>query len=186
MKGFRTDKVHPHGYLPDYLQLATELGPAATVCEIGVYHGHSLAMWQCLFPDGMVIGVDREPSCVWPEGTHQILATQDDPALAEKVLALAPGGCSLIVDDASHIAHLSAETYRLLWPVVAPGGCYVLEDWADAWIHPSWSRPAKHDPSLRSYELTDYAPELINALRDGAASVTYTYEGLVIIRKAAQ
>ena len=60
---FATDKVQ-HGYLPAYLRIAAELGPAARVCEIGVQHGHGLDMFQALFPDGLVAGVDanrRQP-----------------------------------------------------------------------------------------------------------------------------
>lgn len=182
---YSTDKVSPHGYLPDYQKLAAELGPAAVVCEIGVYHGGSLAMWQDLFPDGVVIGVDREPSCIWPEGTIKVMANQDEAGLADKVAIFAPGGCDLIVDDASHIGHLSEATFGLLWPLVRAGGFYVVEDWADPWVHPSWTRWPTVDPSLKGDELVDFVPSLINALRDGAASVTYTYEGLVIIRKAA-
>ena len=102
MTGFTTDKVTPHGYLPDYLRLAADLGTAAVVCEVGVKGGDSLVMWQHLFPDSpAVIGVDNDPNATWPEGTHRIVAGQDDPGLAEKVREFAPDGYDLIVDDAS-------------------------------------------------------------------------------------
>ena len=180
---YNTDKVEPHGYMPDYMRLVKELGPAATVCEVGVMHGGSLAMWQDLFPHGTVIGVDKNPDATWPEGTLRIVAEQDDPGLGDLVREHAPDGCDLIVDDASHIGHLTRATFASLWPLVKPGGIYVVEDWADPWVFPGWMRWPHVDPSLEGDELIDYVPELIGALKDGAAQVTYTYEGLVIIRR---
>jgi hypothetical protein len=184
MSGFTTDKITPHGYFHDYLKLAAAIGPAATVCEVGVMAGDSLVMWQHLFPSGLVIGVDHEPGSTWPAGTARIDAEQDDPALGDMVRGHAPGGCDLIIDDASHIGHLTAATFKSLWPLVKPGGFYVVEDWADSWVFPSWPRWQDVRPELKGDELIDYVPTLIEALKDGAREVTYTSMGLVIIRKA--
>lgn len=183
MTGFTTDKIEPHGYFPDYMNLAAALGPSATVCEVGVLKGESLVMWQHLFPSGRVIGVDKDAGSHWPEGTLRVEAQQDDPRLADLVAAHAPGGCNLIIDDASHIGHLTAATFALLWPLVVPGGYYVVEDWADPWVFPHLLRWPDVDPSLKGDELIDYVPSLIEALKDGAQEVTYTRMGLVIIRK---
>ncbi len=152
-----SDKIN-HGYLPAYQRIAGELGPAARVLEIGVLRGESLRLWQALFPQGRITGVDVSPHAVWPEGTIKVLADQDDPRLPE----LAGGGpFDLIVDDASHDmggtvfgeftwtqmavplpagAGSTARTFALLWPLVAPGGYYVIEDW---WLslHPTWGYP---------------------------------------------
>ena len=180
---FSTDKVHTHGYFPDYLKIAEAVGPAAVVCEIGVEHGASLEMWQHLFPAGTVIGVDCKAGAGWTEGSIKIVAQQDDPRLADMVREHAPGGCDLIVDDASHIGHLSAATFALLWPLVKPGCYYVLEDWADPWVFPHALRWPQIDPSLAGDELVDYVPQMITALKQDAATVTYTREGLVILQK---
>jgi hypothetical protein len=179
---YSTDKVTPHGYMPDYMRLAGELGPGTTVCEVGVLDGGSLAMWQQVF-GGTVIGVDNNPAAKWPDGTVRIVAEQDDPGLGDLVREHAPDGCGLVVDDASHIGHLTRATFASLWPLVKPGGFYVVEDWADPWVFPDWLRWPQVDPSLAGDELVDYVPELITALKDGAAQVTYTYEGLVIIKR---
>jgi len=87
---FATDKW-THGYMPAYLRIAAELGPAARVCEVGVFGGESLAMWQALFPDGLVCGVDREAGCAWPPGTVAVVRSQDDPALPELLRQHADG-----------------------------------------------------------------------------------------------
>lgn len=183
MARFATDKDEPHGYLPDYLDLVDRVGPEAVVCEVGVLHGHSLSMWQELIPQGTIIGIDNNPNAGWPAGTHKIVAEQDDPELPWKVTEFAPDGCDLIVDDASHIGHLTAATFAHLWPMVNPGGFYVVEDWADRWVSPHLPGWADMDPKYLGDELQDYVPELIKSLKDGATSVTYTYEGLVVIQR---
>lgn len=124
---FATDKLQ-HGYLPAYLRLAAEFGPAARVCEVGVQYGHGLDLFQALFPAGLVAGVDVNPGCRWPDGTAQVIAAQDDPGLPARLAAHAPEW-DLIVDDASHDGQLTVATLRLLWPLLAPGGAYVIEDW---------------------------------------------------------
>lgn len=186
MTGFTTDKVSPHGYLPDYLRLAADLGTRAVVCEVGVKTGESLVLWQHLFPHSpAIIGVDHDPGSVWPEGTHRIVASQDAPDLGDLVRQSAPGGCDLIVDDASHLGHLSAATFASLWPLVHPGGYYVVEDWADPWVDPSLPRWPQINPEFAGDELVDYVPGLIEALKDGAQTVTYTRQGLAIIRRGS-
>jgi demethylmacrocin O-methyltransferase len=120
---FDTDKIYQHGYFPAYAEIAARLGPSARVCEIGVAAGESLRMWQSLFPLGEVTGVDIHPEAVFPAGTRRVIAGQDDPCLAEL------GPFDLIVDDASHDGNLTRETFALLWPRLAPGGFYVVEDW---------------------------------------------------------
>jgi 8-demethyl-8-alpha-L-rhamnosyltetracenomycin-C 2'-O-methyltransferase/8-demethyl-8-(2-methoxy-alpha-L-rhamnosyl)tetracenomycin-C 3'-O-methyltransferase len=124
---FATDKAE-HGYLPTYLRIAAELGPAARVCEVGVRAGHGLDMFQALFPEGLVAGVDRDAGCRWPPGTVPVICGQDDPELFVHLgnYSLA---WDLIADDASHDGNLTTATFRLLWPLVAPGGFYVIEDW---------------------------------------------------------
>ena len=124
VRGGLTDKI-TQGYLPSYLRIAADLGPDAAVCEVGVYHGASLRLWQALFPLGRVTGVDSSPYADWPEGTVRVVAGQDDPGLPGKV----GGPFGLVVDDASHDGTLTAATFRLLWPLVQPGGYYVVEDW---------------------------------------------------------
>ena len=177
---FDTDKIAPHGYLPDYDRIAVSLGESAVVCELGVLYGGSLKLWQSLFPDSpAIIGVDRDENAIWPEGTVRIVAAQDDPYLGAKVRAHAPGGwLDLIVDDASHRGCPTAAAFAQLWPLVAPGGYYVVEDAADNRMFPEWPRP-------ESDALWDWVHNLISALDDGARTVTYTREGLVIIRRCA-
>jgi 8-demethyl-8-alpha-L-rhamnosyltetracenomycin-C 2'-O-methyltransferase/8-demethyl-8-(2-methoxy-alpha-L-rhamnosyl)tetracenomycin-C 3'-O-methyltransferase len=124
---FATDKV-AHGYLPSYLRIAAELGPSARVCEVGVQRGDGLDMFQALFPDGLIAGVDVSGDCRFPDGTIGFRAAQDYPRLPEALAQHSPQW-DLFIDDASHDGQLTVATMRLLWPLLAPGGFYVIEDW---------------------------------------------------------
>jgi len=119
-----TDKEE-NGYLPTYRHIAADLGGYARVCELGVQRGGSLRLWQKLFPFGEVVGVDCDAQAVWPPGTRQVTRRQEDPELP----AILGGQFGLIVDDASHLGAETMATFTNLWPLVAPGGYYVVEDW---------------------------------------------------------
>jgi len=136
-RGPVTDKF-TNGYIPAYLELAARYGPAARVLEVGVLDGGSLRLWQDLFPDGLIAGADINGEATWPDGTVRIVANQAGDDLARRAAVVSPSGWDMIVDDASHDGGLSEATFRLLWPQVAPGGVYVLEDW-EVGYRPEWT-----------------------------------------------
>jgi hypothetical protein len=169
---FQTDKI-AHGYMPAYHKIAARLGLAARVCEVGVFFGGSLATWQVIFPDGLVAGVDNYRHAQWPEGTVRIFASQDDPELP-KLLAEHSAQWDLIVDDASHDGRLTAKTLGLLWPLVAPGGYYVIEDWFTGYD----DYPGYDDSMLR------LAEALLERLHEDTDTDSVEYRhGMAIIRK---
>ena len=171
---YHTDKV-AQGYMPAYLDIAADLGPAARVCELGVFSGGSLAAWQQIFPQGLVAGVDVNPDMGWPPGTIRIVASQDDPALPGLLLEHA-GEWDLIVDDASHDGALTAAALEHLWPLVAPGGFYVIEDWFVGF--------ADYAGACKSPAMLNVAQGLLERLRPGTDTewVSYRY-GMAVIRK---
>lgn len=125
MSEFNTDKITVHGYLPAYRELAERLGPAARVCELGVLNGESLRLWQHLFPDGEILGVDHNENAIWPQGTVRVVSFHDDAALPRKL----GGTFDLIIDDGNHYGPTVTKSFSILWPLVRPGGYYVIEDW---------------------------------------------------------
>jgi hypothetical protein len=175
---FDTDKIS-HGYLPVYLKIASEIGITGHVAELGVHAGGSLAMWQSLFPSGLVAGVDYVETCVWPEGTHKILTTQTSVALPGQLTGLSPGGYDLIVDDCSHDGTLTRRSWELLWPLVKPGRYYVIEDWQVAF--PPWQYGTSMLTTAQSF-----LPIVGNPAHaaTGLESAEYRF-GMVILRKSA-
>lgn len=200
---FQTDKV-THGYLPTYLRIAAEIGVRGRVCEVGVHAGASLRMWQALFPYGLIVGVDNQSAPIpdsatlesgaemarymdivrsdqsgsfWPDGTESVVAEQDDPALAEKIAAFSPA-YDLIVDDASHVGCLTRATFGLLWPLVAPGRFYVIEDWSiSVWHNPMFTRD-----NGEMLEAVQSLLLMLDSQDSEVESVEYRY-GLAIVRK---
>lgn len=174
---FATDKIG-QGFLAPYLRIAAELGAAARVCEVGVWRGESLEMWQALFPAGTIAGVDVDPLATWPEGTHRVVTSQDNPQLPARLAEIC-GEWDLIVDDASHDGDASAVTFRLLWPLVAPGGYYVLEDWqVGIATVPPWN--GQYGPGMLT--LAQSFLRMLDTLDGPLESVTYRY-GLAVLRK---
>jgi len=180
-----TDKIE-QGYLAPYFQLAAELPDDPVVVEVGCAHGAGLALFRSLWPAATLIGVDhlRPPELVrtiWDVRASLIVSDQADPALLTKILARLldrDRRPDLIVDDASHDGPKTLGTWALLWPIVAPGGFYVVEDWFVGFdTHPDY------DGSM-----LDFARKLLMTLdgqSSGVESITYRY-GLIVIKKRAE
>lgn len=127
------------------------------VLELGVFHGGMTFLLPSLDPNLRYLGVDWLPEL---PAVSAILArrpdigdrvrivfgtSQDDPALP----ALATehfGGepLDLILDDASHMYGYTRRAFTQLFPLLRPGGLYIVEDWG--WAHwrgfvppPSWT-----------------------------------------------
>ncbi|WP_431297608.1 class I SAM-dependent methyltransferase [Tabrizicola sp. BL-A-41-H6] len=105
-------------------------GRSVSFLEIGVYKGGSLRMWRNFFaPTARLTFVDIDPACKALElpGTEVRIGDQADPAfLAE--LAAARGPFDMIVDDGGHQMHQQIASFVALWPHLADGGLYIVED----------------------------------------------------------
>jgi len=190
---FRTDKVTEHGYLPAYLAITAgvayhngAVGRRPVVVELGVRDGASLEMWQTLLPDAVVIGVDNSLACenACPRGTRFIHADQDDQDLEDRIVAViadelgAFSHVDLLVDDASHDGNLTFISMQNLWPLVRPGGFYVIEDWYVGFgTHPDYDS-SMLDTIHRTMEAFMHKPNL-----SGIESLELRY-GMAIYTKA--
>lgn len=165
------------GYLPTYLTLAGAIGTQGRVCELGVQAGYSLELWQALFPDGLVVGVDSNAASTWPAGTCRVVAKQEDPALPGLLVQLSPTGYDLIVDDASHDGPTTRAAFEALWPLVVGGGTYVIEDWQTGFDGIGFD--------LWDGSMVDLACDLLDALkRPGGEVCQITYRhGLILLRR---
>lgn len=185
---WKTDKI-ANGYLPAYLQIALRLGQDARVLELGVDNSHSLEMWRDLFPDGEIVGVDNRQAAL-DSVIHSgltaacLLGEQDDPKLPQRIInATDLDEFDLIVDDASHLANLTRTSLVNLWPLLASGGFYVIEDWGVG-----FPRAAPiYDPRMLVFVqslVEQFNPSLAaeSVYLDEVARITFE-PGLVILQK---
>lgn len=108
-----------HGYMPIYERMINR-DDIGVVLEIGVHQGASLRTWRDWFPYAKIVGVDK---VLLIEPEERIFVMQCD---AQEVRIT--GFINLIIDDGSHIASEQLATFKNLWPNVAAGGWYVIED----------------------------------------------------------
>jgi len=136
---YGTDKgSHHHNYVETYESLFEDVRlTIKSLIEIGAggvtYKGErcaSLQMWRDWFPDAAVVGVDSDPSVQGDYGPRIKLAIGDQTSRSTLDLAvsMAGGWPDIIIDDGSHINRLSIATFEYLWPHLAHGGVYVIED----------------------------------------------------------
>jgi hypothetical protein len=145
----RTDK-NEHGYLPIYEKYLYPVRTKFTsILELGVYNGNSLSMWRDWFPDAKIYGLDINPQTQPVEGCEIVIGSQDSRVVTD--LARRVDGFDLIVDDASHVADLTARSWELLWESLRPGGYYIFEDllcsYLKEMVNTGWPGMMFNDPS---------------------------------------
>ena len=64
-------------------------------------HGHGLDLFQALYPDGLVCGVDADGGCRWPDGHRLRHLRPGQPCPCRAGSLAVSRGWDLIVDDAS-------------------------------------------------------------------------------------
>lgn len=146
---------------------------AERVLELGLWKGGSMAFWaEALAPTRMV-GVDRTPrsssaafDCYIAERADRLSVywgvDQGDQARLQTIVAAAfDGPLDLVIDDASHLYGPTRTSLETLFPLLRPGGVYLIEDWA--WSHwPAYQGP--NSPFAGEIPLTRLACELLEAV----------------------
>jgi demethylmacrocin O-methyltransferase len=103
------------------------------VLEIGIggYQtgtgGSSLRMWRTYFPKARVYGIDIEPRDLREPRIETFCGSQADPGFLRSVVDRT-GSPDLIVDDGSHRSEDVVASFEVLFPLLARGGIYVIED----------------------------------------------------------
>lgn len=106
--------------------------------ELGIFKGSSLLLWQDYFPNGVIVGLDRELVRVEGDRIRIYKGEQQDGKLLHQISnEIAPDGWDVIIDDASHMAGPTRISFWHLFERLKPGGIYVIEDWGtgywDSW-----------------------------------------------------
>lgn len=129
-----TDKG-THGYLEHYRR---HLGPLRhrrnLLFEIGVggydspSPGGSPALWRDYLPRSVIVGLDLHPKTArLGRRVHLTQVDQSDSVGLTSVVT-EYGRPNIVIDDGSHMGDHVIASFRTLWPLLQPGGLYVVED----------------------------------------------------------
>jgi hypothetical protein len=131
-----TDKWGAHFYTPVYHQLFAHLREKPVrLFEIGIggyefarLGGASLAMWADYFPNGRILGIDVCAKTLDLGPRVSIRQGSQDDAVFLARMSAEHGPFDIVIDDGSHVpAHVIA-SFDVLFPLLADGGLYVIED----------------------------------------------------------
>jgi Methyltransferase domain len=104
-------------------------GRPVRMLEIGVLGGGSLDIWQrYLGPDAQIVGIDISPQFAVLNPDFQVhIGDQADAGFIAEVNAQS-GPFDIVVDDGGHEMHQQIGSFEALYPLLAEGGCYIVED----------------------------------------------------------
>ena len=173
---FGTDKRREHHKYTDlYAMLFDPLREVVeNITEVGVLYGHSVPMWLDYFPRATVHAIDRSASALTAareflnasghtlRRVRLLLGSSKDPKALER-FGIAHGTMDIVIDDGDHSPAGQERTLLTLWPIVKPGGYYIIEDMAtganrhsglyDGKLEKSGSVPMVHNPSAAAYSI---------------------------------
>jgi SAM-dependent methyltransferase len=166
----------PASLLRDYQAALRFLGGVSVdrVLEIGMWDGGSLALLNEIFSPGLLVGVDlqqrsdseyfRDYVLAHPQTrftTHWGVDQADVEALRDVVRQTDVEAFDLIVDDGAHLYAPTKAAFQELFPLLRPGGCYVIEDYG--WVHlPEMQAPDSPWSDQRS--MAELVYEIVGAM----------------------
>jgi predicted O-methyltransferase YrrM len=129
-------------YLRVYEDLASGFSPRS-ILELGIFQGGSYVFLDKLFKPRRMSAVEIRPKPVAPlldylsrtenRSVHFGTSQCDGDKLRQIVLGELADELDLVVDDASHTYEETRASFEFLFPLLSPGGIYVIEDWS--WAH---------------------------------------------------
>jgi cephalosporin hydroxylase len=178
-------------YLQIYDDLAADFSPRS-ILELGIFQGGSYAFLDKLFnPRRMsAVEISRHPVealCHYVAGKedrflHFSTSQSDGEVLEQIVRSELANELDLVVDDASHAYEQTKASFEILFPLLQPGGIYVIEDWSWA-HHPNLQSP--DNPRSKSHALSNLVFEQIMLLGSTPfISEIRIWPFLYLIRKA--
>ncbi len=129
-------------YLRVYEDLASGFSPRS-ILELGIFQGGSYVFLDKLFKPRRMSAVEIGPQPVplllrYVAGmenrfVHFSTSQCDREILEQIVRKELADQLDLVVDDASHTYEGTKASFEFLFPLLRPGGIYVIEDWS--WAH---------------------------------------------------
>jgi demethylmacrocin O-methyltransferase len=198
---FGSDKWGVHRYTPHYERHFAPLRDREMVLlEIGIggyareqQGGASLRMWKWFFPRAQVVGLDLEDkSFVDEDRITSVQGSQTNGRLLRRICARF-GAPTIVIDDGSHRPPHVIKSFQVLFPLLAAGGLYVIEDIQTSYW-PQWKGSLDLDDPTTSMAMVKRLVDGLNfeEFLDEAYEPTYTdlniravhcYHNLVVIEK---
>ena len=120
-----------HHYIPLYDRYFSHFrGTRVRFLEIGVSQGGSLDLWRSYFGEkATIFGIDIDADCARFDGISGSvrIGSQSDPEFLDDVVS-EMSGIDVVLDDGSHRMDHIRETLTHLFPKLARGGTYLIED----------------------------------------------------------
>ena len=166
------------------------------ILELGLWDGGSAAFWFECFQPRKHVGIDLQGRgdseyfrhYISSRGLSARLKTYwetnqaDTPKLRSIVSREFDGPLDLLIDDASHFYHPTKSSFECLFPLLRPGGLYIIEDWA--WEH--WKElDSPGHPWADEEGLTNLVCELVQATGTSTALIQSltTYQGFTVVER---
>jgi hypothetical protein len=182
-------------YLPVYERHFERFrGKDFGMLEIGVFRGGSLELWRRYFGDRMrLFGIDINPACaeLVDKPNEVRIGSQADPEFLKRVVD-EMGSVEIVLDDGSHVAEHQRISFETLFPLLADGGLYVIEDISTSYWRKNFDggyrRPGTAIEMAKSV-IDDmhhwyHGRNFVSAARDQVAGVHF-YDSIVVIEKSA-
>ena len=100
--------------------------------EIGVQNGGSLETWANYFTNGSIfVGCDINTKCselVFSDSSIKLVVGDANNNNTYSQIKQISGNFDVVIDDGSHISEDIISSFELYFPLLNPGGIYVVED----------------------------------------------------------
>ncbi len=120
-------------YFDSYDRLLRKLAiEKITMLEVGIDRGGSLELWATYFINAqLIVGCDIDADCANyrfdDDRIKVVIGNITDPSTINKISELSME-YSLIIDDGSHNYRDVIDSFIRLFPLLEPGGIYIVED----------------------------------------------------------
>ena len=174
------------GQVEQYSRFFGETGFAPKrVLELGIWDGGSAAFWTEMLGLDRYAAIDLQDKgdshyfSQWQRergdgrvSTHWGISQSDGPELRRIIHERDLAPLDWVIDDCSHQYEPSKQSFEILFPLLRPGGWYVIEDWA--WdlqapfrekSHPWGVHPPLHPLILEIARVNPSRPDLVRSLR---------------------
>jgi len=168
------------------------------VFELGIYEGGSTAFWYEVLKPNNMSSIDIQDKIntahfnSWQDRktredkssikTYWKTSQADPDELKRIVSTDFNNKIDIVIDDASHLYSNTLISFETLFPLINPGGIYIIEDWA--WIH--WSEWASQLP--RGEDLSKLVTQMIQCSGTGSGIIenVTVCSGFAIIQRGSK